>query len=117
MQLRTDNNCWACPGGLVDVNEVVEEAAKRELTEETGIVAHSLELFGVFSGEEHYHVYPNGDEISVVDIVYICKDFSGKVKADNLESIDAKFFPIDNLPENMSPPVIPVIKKYLDNRY
>ena len=116
LQLRKDNKCWAYPGGLVDVNEVVEEAAKRELTEETGIVAHSLELFGVFSGEELYHIYPNGDEVSIVDIVYICKNFSGKVKADNIESADAKFFPIDKLPENMSPAVIPAIKKYLDSK-
>ena len=40
------------PGGSVNINEVVEEAAKRELLEETGIVANALELFGVFSGKE-----------------------------------------------------------------
>jgi ADP-ribose pyrophosphatase YjhB (NUDIX family) len=116
LQLRKDNNCWAYPGGVVDVKEVVEEAAKRELMEETGIVAHSLDLFGVFSGEEFYHVYPNGDEISIVDVVYICKNFSGKVKADITESVDAKFFPITKLPENISPHVLPAIKKYLDGR-
>jgi len=116
LQLRKDNNCWAYPGGLVDVNEVVEEAAKRELTEETGIVAHSLQLFGVFSGKELYHIYPNGDEVSIVDVVYVCKNFSGNIKADNIECADAKFFPIDKLPENMSPPVVSAISKYLDSR-
>ena len=49
LQLRKDNKCWGYPGGSVDTNEVVEEAAKRELLEETGIEAISLELFGVFS--------------------------------------------------------------------
>lgn len=116
LQLRKDNNCWAYPGGLVDVNEVVEEAAMRELTEEAGIVANSLELFGVFSGEELYHVYPHGDEVSIVDVVYTCKDYSGEAKADLIESIDVRFFPIDNLPDNLSPACVPAIRKYSNNR-
>jgi len=29
----------------------LEETAKRELFEETGLTAHSLELFGIFSGK------------------------------------------------------------------
>ena len=90
----------------------MEEAAKRELLEETGIVANSLELFGVFSGKELYHVYPHGDEISNVDIVYICKDYFGEARADFIESIDVKFFSIDNLPDNVSPPCIPALNKY-----
>lgn len=116
LQLRKDNNCWGYAGGLVDINEVVEEAAKRELFEETNIVANSLELFGVFSGSELYHVYPHGDEISVVDIVYLCKDYSGEPKGDLLESLDAKFFAVDKLPDNISPVCVPALKKYLEIR-
>jgi len=116
LQLRKDNNCWGYPGGLVDINEVVEEAAKRELFEETGIVANSLELFGVFSGKEMYHIYPHGDEISIVDICYLCKDYSGEPKGDLVESLDAKFFAIDELPEDISLPCIPALKKYLESK-
>jgi len=116
LQLRKDNNCWGYPGGSVDINEVVEEAAKRELFEETGIVANSLELFGVFSGEELYYVYPHGDEISNVDIVYICKDYSGEAKADLVESIDVRFFAVDELPDNISPPCVLALKKYQESR-
>ena len=115
LQLRKDNKCWGYPGGTVDINVVVELAAKRELLEETGIEAKSLELFGVFSGKELYHVYPHGDEISNVDIVYICKDYSGEVRADFIESIDVRFFSIDNLPDNVSPPCIPALNKYKDS--
>jgi ADP-ribose pyrophosphatase YjhB (NUDIX family) len=86
LQLRSDNKCRGYAGGIVDINEVVEETAKRELFEETGITANSLELFGVFSGEEHFFTYPNGHEVSNVDIIFICKDFAGEPKADLVES-------------------------------
>ena len=73
LQKRSDNHCWGYAGGSVELDEVVEDAAKRELFEETGLIAEKLELFGVFSGKETHYVYPNGDEVSNVDIVFICK--------------------------------------------
>jgi ADP-ribose pyrophosphatase YjhB (NUDIX family) len=110
--LRRDNQCWAYPGGCVDIDEVVEEAAKRELMEETGLTAESLELFGVFSGKELRYVYPHGDEISNVDIVYRCNDYTGEARADLVESDDARFFAVHNLPENISPPCVPALEQY-----
>ena len=69
LQLRKDNHLWGYAGGSVELDEVVEEAAKRELKEETGLTALNLELFGIFSGKDTHYVYPNGDEVSNVDIV------------------------------------------------
>lgn len=40
---------WALPGGFLDLNETVEEGAKRELQEETNINDVYLEQFHVFS--------------------------------------------------------------------
>ena len=39
LQLRSDNLCWGYAGGSVELDEVVEDAAKRELLEETGLTA------------------------------------------------------------------------------
>ncbi|MGI6563464.1 MAG: NUDIX hydrolase [Clostridia bacterium] len=114
LQLRKDNSCWGYAGGAVEPNEPVEEAAKRELYEETGLIANKLELFGVFSGPDLHYIYPNGDEVSNVDIVYLCKDYSGELKCQDSEVSDLRFFPLDRLPENLSPPVRKAILRFAE---
>ncbi len=104
LQKRQDNGCWGFHGGAVELDEVVEEAARRELLEETGLTAHSLELFGVFSGKDMHYVYPNGDEVSNIDIVYICREYTGVLMPEQSEVSELRFFAVDDLPENISPP-------------
>ena len=104
LQRRIDNGCWGSNGGYMEMGETTEEAARRELFEETGLVAGALELLGVFSGPDMMHTYPNGDRVNVVDIVYVCTDFSGElvVQADELSEL--KWLDIDDIPEDISPP-------------
>ena len=105
LQLRSDNHCWGYAGGSVELDEVVEEAAKRELYEETGLIAQELELFGIFSGKDTHYVYPNGDEVSNVDIVFVCRKYTGEMKCQQGEVEELKFFALDEIPENISPPI------------
>ena len=114
LQKRRDSGCWALHGGAVELGEDVETAAKRELFEETGLVANSLEFFGVFSGEELFHTYPNGDNVAIVSIVYLCNDFSGEMITSTDETTDLQWFDYANLPPNLSPPNIPAINKAVE---
>lgn len=114
LQLRSDNYCWGYAGGSVELDEVVEEAAKRELFEETGLIAESLELFGVFSGKDTHYTYPNGDEVSNVDIVYVCKQYSGELKCQDGEVEKLKFFRIDEIPQNISKPIRVALDKWVE---
>lgn len=104
LQQRHDNGCWAMHGGCVEIGEPTEAAAQRELFEETGLTANALKLFDVFSGPEGMFTYPNGDKAYIVTVTYQCDDFSGEPYADPSEVLDLKWFDIDALPENISPP-------------
>lgn len=114
LQKRRDNHCWGYAGGSVELDEVVEEAAKRELFEETGLIAHKIELFGVFSGSDTHYTYPNGDEVSNVDIVFICKDYTGQLMMQESEVEDLKFFNFDSLPSEISPPTARALYQWVE---
>ena len=40
---------WAFPGGFMQMDETIEECARRELQEETGLVVNTVEQFHIFS--------------------------------------------------------------------
>lgn len=113
LQQRTDNGCWGYAGGSVELYEVVEEAARRELEEETGLIADEMELLGVFSGERLRYTYPNGDQVSTIDIVYFCNQYHGELKCQQGEVEKLAFFSLDDLPKPFFAPQIPAMEAYL----
>lgn len=115
LQKRADNGMWGYHGGSVELNERVEDAAARELLEETGLTAESLDLLGVFSGPDMAYTYPNGDQVSNADVVFVCRSYSGTVAPQRSEVSDLRFFPPDSLPEPISPPNRKALKTYIDS--
>lgn len=114
LQRRADNGMWGYHGGSVELYERVEDAAKRELFEETGLMAESLELLGVFSGPDMAYTYPNGDQVSNVDVVFVCRRYSGTLRAQDGEVSALRFFPPDDLPGEISPPNRKALSAYLN---
>ncbi|MGG2065045.1 NUDIX hydrolase [Bacillus sp. S14(2024)] len=101
MQKRSDNGQWGFPGGFMELGESVQDTARREVYEETGLLLNELELFGLYSGPQYDKTFSNGDQVSLVQISFICKRYSGELVESNEESIQNTFFPIEELPENI----------------
>ena len=80
MQLRSDFKRWGVIGGGMDLGESMEETARRELEEETGLIADSLELMDLMSGPETFRTYPNGDQLYDVTAIYYIKEYHGDLK-------------------------------------
>ena len=109
---RADNHCWGPPGGAVEPGEVVEDSVRRETLEETGLKIGELTLFGVFSGADQFYRYPNGDEVHNVTITYLAHVLDGDIHI-SPEHTDWKYFALDEIPSEISPPIIPILKKFL----
>ena len=112
---RSDNKKWGYSGGAVEIDEYVEDCAKRELFEEMGLVAEELDFFFVNSGPEAHYIYPNGDEVSNFEVIYLCRKWHGEPKSQDGEMLDLRFFACDEIDlSEISPPIRRVVEKYIN---
>jgi 8-oxo-dGTP pyrophosphatase MutT (NUDIX family) len=113
LQHRKDNQQWGLIGGSMEIGESLEETARREVFEETGLALDTLDWFGLFSGPELIYEYPNRDVVVNVVAVYVARAFRGKLKVAEDEAHELCFFKVRELPKDLSPPDRPVIEQYL----
>jgi ADP-ribose pyrophosphatase YjhB (NUDIX family) len=78
---------WAFPSGYVDRGEVVEDAARREVKEETSLDVEIDHFIGLYSKTGN----------AVVLAVYAAHVVGGAMKAGH-DALDVCLFPVDDLP-------------------
>jgi len=95
---------WATPGGHLEFGETVEKCIKRELLEETGLIAEDI-IPGpwkevIFSNEEKHYLNIYG---------FVTK-FSGTLKNTEPEKNESwQWFPIENLPSPLFEPLKKIV--------
>ena len=100
---------WSLPGGLVETGELLEDAVRREILEETGLVVEPVSRFDIFErimrgdeGRVEYHYL-------LVD--YLCKVVGGELRAGDDVS-RAEWVPLSKLGERrLTEGTLPVIQK------
>jgi ADP-ribose pyrophosphatase YjhB (NUDIX family) len=95
------------PGGGVGWRETPEAAAKREIREEVGVGVRELALVSV---------HRNAAE-GKRDTVHLFRaKADGIPVADGVEVVEARFFPLERLPETVSPATLRRIAEHLGER-
>ena len=85
---------WHLPGGGVKRREALDEAARREASEEVGATLHELRLVGIFSDHSH------GKNGYVV--LFVSRNLTLRPSHD-WEIAEVKFFPLGMLPGDTDP--------------
>ena len=99
---------WALPGGFMELGEIPDLSALRELKEETGLTGSTPSLHGAIS--HHSDLYN-----TVLIICYVVTAFSGQLKPGD-DAADARFFSKFYLPDMAFKSHMDFISSYYDKK-
>lgn len=86
---------WSIPGGVLEVGELVREAAIREAREETGLIVEPSELLGVYD-----RILRNQEkrvQYHYVLVDFLCRPVGGELRADS-DAAEVRWFRREELP-------------------
>lgn len=86
---------WSIPGGVLEVGEMVREAAIREAREETGLIVEPGELLGVYDRilrDDQKRV-----QYHYVLVDFLCRPVGGQLQA-STDAAEVRWFTREELP-------------------
>lgn len=94
---RADSGKWTLVTGCLEPGEQPAEGARREIAEETGVIAAVEHLVSVAALP--LAVCPNGDQVHWLDVTFRCRAVGGKARVNDDESTEVGWFGLADLPQ------------------
>lgn len=86
---------WSIPGGVLEIGELVREAAAREAREETGLIVEPGELLGVYDRVLHHA--DGRVQYHYVLVDFLCRPVGGELCAAS-DAEEVRWFTREELP-------------------
>jgi ADP-ribose pyrophosphatase YjhB (NUDIX family) len=100
---RRGDNKWGMPAGVMELDESVFDAMKREVKEETELDVLQATLIAIYSSPTTQTFTDRwGNEHHVIEYLFRVDEWAGTLVKETDESVDAEFYSLDNLPEASS---------------
>jgi 8-oxo-dGTP diphosphatase len=100
---------WSIPGGVLEVGELLRDAAVREAREETGLIVETGELLGVY--DRVLRGLENRVQYHYVLIDFLCRPVGGELRAAS-DAAEVRWFTRAELPAlNLAEDTQDVIRK------
>jgi 8-oxo-dGTP diphosphatase len=96
---------WSLPGGVVEAGETLEQAAVREAKEETGLDIRLRRVVALYSKLEE----------DALAITFDAEATGGKISPSS-ESLECRYFPLDDLPDHVRGHFAGRVRDYLANK-
>ncbi|OCJ66260.1 hypothetical protein A6U97_26375 [Agrobacterium tumefaciens] len=93
-----DTDAWGLPSGSMELGEDIQTGLRRELLEETGLQASSMELVSIHSGPRHTLQNRYGDTIERLAFCFKVFCLSARPVKTTGETIDLAYFRLTDLP-------------------
>ncbi len=90
---------WGIPEGIVEPDENITDAARREVFDITGLSVGLLNPFAYYSDPVYQLEFSNEEKVQQYTMAFVTEDFSGQLLKSTDEISDTGFFYINNLPD------------------
>ena len=117
MERRSDCGRWGLVGGMVEVEESLEGALRREVFEETGLVVTACGLAGVLTDPSRIVRYPDGNVVRLMAFAFRAEVEGFGPLRPSEESEELRFFGPGELSRlDVIETARPVVDGYLSGR-
>lgn len=115
-KLSTEPGKWVLPAGYMERDEYLQQAAKREILEETGYTVKNITLLTI-----NHHPNQPGNDRQNICFVFFCEAVK-KIGEKDWESSEVKWFDLDTLPDPSEIGFdhlddIQLYKKYMEKKF